>query len=259
MQSQRNIVAIGGGQVFVPCRPPQTLAIDEHIVALAKANLALIGESRKPRILFVPTASGDDLGYCNAIYTLFELRLGCSFDHLRILAENLTNDVIRARIDWADIIYVGGGNTYRMIRAWRRRGIDQLLKNAYDAGTVMCGLSAGAICWFDAGISDSRKKPGRKDWQPILVKGLGLIPAACCPHYDSEGDWRQPACEERLWRQHDLRLIALEDLCAIQITDGLTYRVLSPTNNACRLMFWDEGSIISEEISEGDISSWFEQ
>jgi dipeptidase E len=254
---KRNIVAIGGGQVFVPCQPPETLAIDEYIVGLAQQNLSLAGLQRKPRVLFIPTANGDDLGYCNTIYTLYELRLGCQFDHLRLLAERLTADEIRRKISWADIIYVGGGNTLRMMRAWRRRGVDEVLKAAYNDGTVMCGLSAGAICWFDAGISDSLRKPWLKDWEPILVKGLGLVPAACCPHYDSEGYWRQPACEKTLRRHPSLRLIALEDLCALHLTDGILYRTLSCAGKQCYNMFQDGGITFVEEIDEGTTASLF--
>ncbi len=252
---KRNIVAIGGGQVFVPCKPPETLAIDGYIVRLAEENLSLSRQPRKPRLLFVPTASGDDHLYCNTIYNLYELRLGCQFDHLRLLAERLTDQEIRQKISWADIIYVGGGNTYRMMRAWRRRGVGQLLIAAYNSGTVMCGLSAGAICWFDSGVSDSRKESNPTDWKPILVKGLGLIPAVCCPHYDSEGEWRKSACEDLLRRHPSLPGIALEDLCALQAIDGSQYKVISPAGKKCYHLSWQEGLFVPRRIAEEKIKS----
>lgn len=254
---KRNIVAIGGGQVFVPCQPPETLAIDEYIVSLAQQNLSLAGLKRKPRVLFIPTASGDDLGYCNTIYTLYELRLGCNYNHLRLLAERLTADEIRHRISWADIIYVGGGNTLRMMRAWRRRGVDEELKAAYNDGTVMCGLSAGAICLFDAGISDSRKGSNPINWKPILVKGLGLIPGVCCPHYDSEGKWRKPACREMLRYHHSSVIIALEDLCALHVDGNGHYNTVSYANQRCYHISWQEGRIIPQNIHAGDVTALF--
>ena len=80
-----------------------------------------------------------------------------------------------------DVIYVGGGNTANMLAVWRVHGVDKLLREAWESGTVLCGVSAGAICWFEAGLTDSFGP----DLQP-LHGGLGFLPGSFCPHYDGE-------------------------------------------------------------------------
>ena len=85
----------------------------------------------------------------------------------------------------SDIIYVGGGNTLKMMTIWRKLGVDVLLKQALEKNIVLCGLSAGSICWFNNGNSDSRKFISNSD-KLIKVTGLGFINATHCPHYDSE-------------------------------------------------------------------------
>jgi len=92
---------------------------------------------------------------------------------------------IERKILSADIIYVGGGNTLYMMRVWRRLGVERLLRTAYEEGIVLAGISAGAICWFDSGHSDSMSFYNPRDWQYINVKGLGLIKGVHCPHYNS--------------------------------------------------------------------------
>jgi len=254
----RNIVAIGGGEVFVPCQTPETFEIDRYILRIACDNLEQMNIRRRLRFLFIPTASGDDLPYCNSLYVIYNLRLGCDFDHLRILGEKLDDEQVRLKINWADIIYVGGGNTDKMMRAWRRRGVDRLLVKAYQAGKVLCGLSAGAICWFESGVSDSRRffKPENPNWKPILVKGLGLLPGVCCPHYDVEGGWRVPACEELLRHHPSRQVIALENLCALHVVNGKQYKVFSYDNRKGYLLSRPAGLPVSRQIYEGTVKSW---
>jgi dipeptidase E len=234
-------MAIGGGQVYVPCKPPETLAIDREIVSLGASQVHPRRQG-KLKVLFIPTASGDDLGYCHSLYNIYEVRLGCDFDCLRILAEKLSDKQIREKILTADIVYVGGGNTLKMMRAWRRRGVDRLLVEASEQGKVMAGLSAGAICWFDWGPSDSRRFSNPKDWKPIKVRGLGLLKMAFCPHYDSEGEWRKPAFKQML-AGSPLLGFACEDDAAVEIV-GDQYRLIRSQlgnaylsgGNACTLL-----------------------
>lgn len=238
------IVAIGGGQVFVPCHEPETFAIDQEIVGLARVR-----GKRKPRVLFIPTASRDDLPYCNTIYTTYKLRLGCVYNHLRILGEELTDEQIEASILSADIIYVGGGNTQDMMNAWINRGIDRLLRLAYaETDIVLCGLSAGAICWFDWGVSDSESYSHPDDWKPTNAFGLDLIPAAVCPHFDSE-KWRLEAFKESL-RDSTLMGIALEDNAAIHVS-GSSFRVLtSQPGKRVFSQYWNGDDFVSLEIPQ---------
>jgi len=223
----RIIVPIGGGQVFKPFsdehRESETIGIDYEIIRLAKkrAYSTTNFKNMMPRVLFLPTASNDDLYYSHTIYRHFELKIGCKYDHLLLTSDLIrltantreTKKQIREKILWADIIYVGGGNTLKMMKLWREMGIDKLLVKAYNQGTILTGLSAGSICWFNHGNSDSRSFSNPKDWKPIKVAGLGLIPAFHCPHYDS-GTWR-PASVKHMMKTYPGVCIAIEDNCSI--------------------------------------------
>jgi len=110
---------------------------------------------------------------------------------------------------------------------WRRLGVDTLLRTAWERGTVMCGVSAGAICWFESGNSDSRKFTSGSD-RLIRVSGLGLIPALVCPHYDTE-PLRQTDLP-RMMRESPRVAITLDNLAAIEVVDD-QYRILS--GNEC--------------------------
>lgn len=219
------ILAIGGGSVAVPCAPASTLAIDEEAVRLAASELPIGRET--VNVLFIPTASKDDLWYCHDIYTHFHLRLGCNYDHLRLLARTPPSTrTIAEKIAWADIIYVGGGNTRDMMDVWRITGVSGILGRAYEAGKVLMGLSAGSICWFEAGLSDSNKFDGEKNWRPMWVSGLGFLPLWNSPHSNSE-QWRKRELARYL-SVGGLRkpVVALEDNAAMEVVDG-QYRIIS--------------------------------
>ncbi len=168
------IVAIGGGEL---CQL-ETLKIDQEIVALSG--------KKHPKLLFIPTASSDAAGYVQVIQEVYGLRLGCTVDSLLLLREKPSRHEIEAKIRAADIIYVGGGNTLKMMNLWRRFGVDSLLRSAYERGAVLCGISAGAICWFESGHSDSMSFYHPDNWQYIRVTGIKLLRGICCPHFDGE-------------------------------------------------------------------------
>ena len=153
------------------------LAIDKEIVRLSG--------NKRPKLLFLPTASSDSELYWFYVNKHFGKRLGCKTDVLYLIKEKLTTEEIKNKILSADIIYVGGGNTLKMMRLWRRLGVDKLLKQAWRNGTVLCGISAGSICWFESGHSDSMSFYSPKNWKYINVQGLGFIKGIHCPHYDS--------------------------------------------------------------------------
>ena len=111
--------------------------------------------------------------------------LKCKTDVLFLIKEHPSRAQVRKKIGSADIIYVGGGNTLMMMRLWRRRlGVDKLLHLAYANGTVLCGVSAGSICWFDSGHSDSMSFYNPRKWKYINVRGLGFIKGIHCPHFN---------------------------------------------------------------------------
>lgn len=194
------IISIGGGSMG----RGQTLRIDRYVVQLAGA--------RTPRALFIPTASGDDAAYCKAFDRVYGSRLGCRTDHLLLHRRPGDRAAAAAKIRSADLIYVGGGNTLRMMKLWRRLGIDRMLISAGRRGTVLAGLSAGAICWHAAGHSDSLAYTGRKNWAYIKVRALGLKPGLFCPHLDSEK--RHDSFMKMVARERVIG-IACDDLSAI--------------------------------------------
>src|ERR1022692_947544 len=139
----KTIVAIGGGKIATR----QTLPIDRHIIRLS--------QKKNPSLLFIPTASSDSEIYWKKVREYFGDFLKCKTDVLFLMKEKPSRQQIRSKISSADIIYVGGGNALQMMRIWRRLGVDKLLIAAYKKGTVLAGVSAGSICWFDSGHSDS--------------------------------------------------------------------------------------------------------
>ncbi|MEG1016444.1 MAG: peptidase E [Oscillospiraceae bacterium] len=169
------IVAIGGGEI----KKGETFLIDKFIVEFSGRQ--------NPNFLFIPTASRDAGGYINSVKRVYKTSLGCSFSTLLFFLDKPQEDTVREKIENADIIYVGGGNTELMMKVWHEYGIDKLLKDAYCKGTVLCGVSAGSICWFKSGYSDSAAYGTAGPWEYEEIAGLGLLNAINCPHYDDPG------------------------------------------------------------------------
>jgi peptidase E len=168
--AQRHIVAIGGGGFL----GDGSAALDDYL-------LRLTGKPR-PRVCFIPTAAGD----CDAALVSFYR----AFHADRCWATDLTLfrrtvDDIRAFLLDQDFIYVGGGNTASMLAVWRAHGVGEILREAWAAGIVVGGVSAGGICWFEGGVTDSF---GSR--LAALRDGLGILPGTFCPHYDSEPNRR---------------------------------------------------------------------
>jgi dipeptidase E len=236
------IVAIGGGLI----RTRGTLAIDREIIRLSN--------KKNPKFLFIPTASSDSEIYWNRVREYFGGFLKCDTDVLFLIKEHPSPAQIRKKIKSADIIYVGGGNTLMMMRLWRRLGVDKLLKSAYENGTVLAGISAGAICWFDSGHSDSMSFYDPGDWQYINVKGLGLIEGIHCPHYNSTtgGIPRRKHFREMI-REIGGVGIAMENNCAIEFLDGKTYRVVTSKSYAkAYKLHKKRGKVVVEQIRRQD-------
>ena len=160
---KRRIVPCGGQELGHP--------------ALVRYVLALTGRPR-PKILFLPTASGDDAAN---LLTFYQALAGVSCDPSHLLLFHRIVDDIAALVRSQDVVMVGGGNTANMLAIWRLHGVEDALREAYRKGTILTGWSAGAICWFAAGITDSFTP----ELGP-LRDGLGLLEGSACPHYDSE-------------------------------------------------------------------------
>lgn len=235
----KKIVAIGGGtnSFRVVGKKIETTSIDQEIIQLSG--------KQNPQVLFIPTAMSDAEEYIQAFVNYFG-QLGCRVDSLLLIRESALYQEISKKIFSADIIYVGGGNTLMMMRLWRKFGIDVLLKQAYERGVVMSGVSAGAICWFELGNSDSRKfKNPEADY--IKVRGLGLVKALVCPHYDGEAD-RQISLKKMMKKTAGVA-IALDDFCAIEIIDD-RYRVLSSRQGGqAYKVYWNKNQFFHEAIA----------
>jgi len=154
---------------------------------------------------------------------------------------------MRQQILSADLIYVGGGNTLRMMRLWRRLGVDKLLATAWRKGIVLSGMSAGANCWFNGGCSDSMKFANSKQWRYIRVKGLGFIDVIACPHYHSEQ--REDAFDSMILKFGGIGL-AVDDNCALEVV-GDSYRVITSKQSAkAYRLFRRRGEVVRERIRE---------
>lgn len=233
------IVAIGGGEIGRPGFPVETTQIDMEIVRLT-------GKS-KPNLLFIPTASSDSKGYAKVVEKHFGTNLGCKVNTLFLLKQKLSRNEIENKILNADMIYVGGGNTLKMMNVWRKYGVDKILVKAGEKGVVLSGVSAGAICWFRSGCSDSRRFTNPKA-DLIKVNGINLVPTLFCPHYDFEKD-RRPDLK-RLMKKTLGIAIAIDNCCAIEIIDDM-YRIISSkkTANAYKI-YWKKGKYYEEVIEK---------
>ncbi len=169
MMKKRQIIAIGGAAF---ARPGQEPLFESYI-------LKQTGKKR-PKIAFLGTATGDNFHYIANFYATF-LRLECRPSHIPLFER--TPD-LRKTILGQDAVFVGGGNTKSMLAVWREWGIDTILREAWERGIVLAGVSAGAICWFEEGSTDS--------WDDDLhvMPCLAFLPGSCCPHYSGEKERR---------------------------------------------------------------------
>lgn len=164
---KRQIIALGGGGFSTT---GSVSLIDKYILSSSI--------SKTPKVCFVPTASGDADGYIDKFYKAFSMT-NCYLSHFSVFRSNHPAEFLLDQ----DIIYVGGGNTFNMLQLWSARGVDVALKEAYQKGVVLCGISAGSLCWFEAGNTDSfGKNIGRMD----KITGLGILPYSNSPHFNTE-------------------------------------------------------------------------
>lgn len=236
------IVAIGGylGERKDYFNTPTI--IDKEIVELAG--------KKKPRVLFVPTASSDSESYVEAFIELYGRNLNCEVDILKLIKEKPEKHEIESKILGSDIIYVGGGNTLKMMNKWRSMGVDKIFQKAYEKGIVLCGVSAGSICWFEYGISDSRQFKNPKSKEYIRVSGLGFIRAVNNPHYGSkkhDKGHRTKGMKNIMKRTKGV-CFAVPDACALKFTEGKFEIIKGLKDSKVFEAFWEKGSYILREL-----------
>ncbi|MGH3151404.1 MAG: Type 1 glutamine amidotransferase-like domain-containing protein [Streptosporangiaceae bacterium] len=169
---RRHVIAIGGG-MLVP---------DGGVPVHLENALKLTGK-REPRLCVLNTAGGDDPRWTLLMYDRFAGH-PARVSHLALFPMPNVRDPEDLLLS-QDLIFVGGGSVANMLAVWRVHGLDVILRKAWQAGIVLAGSSAGGICWFEGGTTDSFGRELR-----AFTDGLGMLPGSYCPHYNSEPDRR---------------------------------------------------------------------
>jgi len=216
---RRQIVAFGGGGFSME---PGNRLLDDYVIEL--------GDSPRPRICFLPTASGDADHYVVRFYRAFAADR-CEPSHVSLFRRDAGVDDVEEHLMTRDAIYVGGGSVISLLGVWRAHGIDEILRRAWEAGVVLCGLSAGSLCWFAEGVSAFHGPPR-------TMQGLGFLPWSNCVHFGGE--------RERAYRSALLTGMrsgyAADDGAALHFVGERLARVVSsrPTARAYRMRCCDE-------------------
>ena len=209
---------------------PQIIALGGHSITTNEEDVTLsrfIMEqvpAERPHICFLSQASGEDAYYIANFYRHF-LELGALPSDLSLFRPH-TADIADFLLGH-DIIYVGGGNTKSMLSLWREWGMDQILRQAWQQGTVLSGVSAGAICWFEQGLTDSI--PGKL----TALDCLGFLPGSCSPHYDGESE-RRPRYHRLIADGEVAGGFGIDDYAALHFVGAEPPRIVaSRTGAAC--------------------------
>lgn len=229
------IVAMGAGRAIMESHEDP---LHSYILDLA--------DSDEPRVMFLPTASGDDAGYIASFYETYT-QLRCRPSHLKLFYREELD--LRGYIMSHDIIHVGGGNTANMLDVWRRHGVDRILREAWEADKILCGGSAGAICWFEGGVTDSF---GSKRLA-ALNEGLEFLGGSLCPHYDVDAP-RAPAYREMLLRGELPGGYAADNQVALHfVGTELKSAVTSRAGSKAYAVAARDGSVVEEALPTEEI------
>jgi len=223
----RNIVAIGGGGFG---RSIGKLIIEKYIISLIRGD--------RPKVCFIPTASGDNTSYKLNFYRAFSA-LNCIPSHVDFFSRT---DELENKILSQDIVYVGGGNTKSMLAVWREWELDKILKRAYEKGIVMSGVSAGAICWFEKGITDSYSKALQ------VIDCLGFINGTACPHFDEERE-REPYVNQLIMSEVINSCICIEGNSALHICNENIIKMINfGSNKKCFELYKNDNNLLKKNF-----------
>jgi peptidase E/N-acetylglutamate synthase-like GNAT family acetyltransferase len=225
----KQIFAMGGGGFSMEKDNP---LLDKYLLSLSSKT--------KPKICFLATASGDAQGYIDRFYDSFK-NYNCEPSHLSLFKAH-TADFSQFLLS-QDIIYVGGGNTKNLLVLWKEWGLDKILTMAYEKGIILAGISAGSICWFEQGVTDSIPGVISK------INCLGFIRGSNCPHYNSELQ-RRPSFHKMIAENKILPGIATDDGVGLHYVDGHLEKIVSshPDAKAYRLTRDNSGVIEKQAI-----------
>lgn len=207
----KQIIAMGGGGFLME---PENPLLDRYILQQS--------EKERPKICYIGTASGDAQSMIDNFYSFFNEE-NCEPSHLALFKPPVRD--LESYVLDKDIIYVGGGNTKNLLALWREWGLDEILRKALDQGIVLAGISAGSICWFAEGVTDSYGD----GLEPL--KALGFLKGSNCPHYDGEAD-RRPTYRKMVDEGILKPGIAADDGAAIHYIDGEMKRIVSSRPDA---------------------------
>ncbi len=226
---KKHIVAIGGGGFG---RGNSSYLIEKYILDLSGKTT--------PKICFLPTATGDNDSYIVRFYSIFN-RLNCKPSHIEFFKRTPN---IKNHIKDQDVVFVGGGNTKSMLAIWKDWGMGEVLKDAYNEGVIMSGVSAGAICWFTSGVTDSWENELR------ILPCLDFICGTCCPHYDEEPS-RIPYVKKIIFDEKVTNCISIEGGSAMHFIDGVPYKNVSFKNNKNTYnVFLDKNDIVEKPFDK---------
>jgi peptidase E len=203
----RQIVAFGGGGFSMESGNP---LLDDYVLGLC--------DSPRPKVCFLPSASGDADHYIVRFYRAFSAER-CEASHISLFRREQGPADLRDHLLSQDLIYVGGGSVISMLGVWRAHGIDLILREAWERGVILCGLSAGSLCWFAEAVSGFHGAPQR-------VEGLGLLPFSNCVHYERGKGGRRGTYHDLL-REGMRGGYAAEDGAALHFAETELSRVVA--------------------------------
>jgi peptidase E len=228
----RQIIVLGGGGFSME---PDNPLLDRFVLSLARRP--------RPKVCFVPTASGDAAEYVEGFHHAFAQH-DCQPADLRLFERTVSD--LESFVLAQDVIYVGGGSTANLLAVWRVHGLDQILRRAWQEGVVLAGISAGMNCWFEQSVTDSFDVNHLSG----LDDGLGLLPGSGCPHYDGEPQ-RRPTYQNLVGSGALSDGWAADDGAAILFADGAEPAVVSSRPNACAYRVCLQTDGVTEERIAG--------
>ncbi len=205
----QRIIAIGGGEL----KNGETLAIDAYIADEVKKSAG----GRRPCALFLPTASHDCMPYYNTFHKVYTGKFDIKTDVALTVGREVDLEKMKGKFLKADLVYVGGGNTVFMLESWEKSGLLPLIRDAYERGVLIAGLSAGGICWFEDMYSDSVI-----EGEYAMYRGLGWLEGKISPHYNE----RMLDFDE-IVMYNKYRAWGLENGAALEFLNGKPVRTIS--------------------------------
>ena len=250
----KKIVAIGGGENG---RLKSDGTRNRHLYETGPMDKEIIRLTDKEHPNFLLIAHSQPLerqeAYFQTMVDIFDKKYGCSCRDLK--SDELTNsNRVNEIIEWADIIYEGGGNTLDMIKLWKETGFDKMLKKAWEAGKVMCGVSAGANCWFKECSSDSLRILYGPDKPLIGMECLGFIDGFFVPHCDEKD--RYESVKEIL-KDKDIIGLHFSNCSALEIIDD-QYRMITSDASSQGIhayglkTYWENGLYKEVQIDQSE-------